>query len=167
MKASQILSTVGLAAVSLGQTPPGFTPSVETKLEVIFGTKAVSTPGDSFTIAGKVDGFNSSTTSTYLHTVIRDFAPAAEADANGVYPLTTQQTGPVTWFGPMPPAENPPRAHRYTNLIWEQPDGTGWTIPQSASSMLQTQRFGFNVASFQTAAALEDPISAVWFNVTG
>ncbi|KAI1255746.1 hypothetical protein MGN70_002486 [Eutypa lata] len=187
MKVSQIISTAGLAAVSLAQTPPGFTPSVETKLEVIFGTKAVATPGDAFTKTetaqqpsiGTTTTLNgtaylwmmidldASTTMTYLHTVIRDFAPAAEADANGVYPLTTQQTGPVTWFGPAPPAENPPRPHRYTNLIWEQPDGTGWAIPQSASSMMQAQKFGFNVANFQTAAGLEDPISAVWFNVTG
>ena len=54
MKVSQIISTASLAAVSLAQTPPGFTPSVETKLEVIFGSKAVATPGDAFTKTGKI-----------------------------------------------------------------------------------------------------------------
>lgn len=37
----------------MAQTPPGFAPSVETKLEVIFGSKAVTTPGESFTKTGK------------------------------------------------------------------------------------------------------------------
>ena len=55
MKASQIISTAGLAAVSLAQTPPGFTPSVETKLEVTFGTKTVSEPGEAFTRPGEHD----------------------------------------------------------------------------------------------------------------
>ena len=53
MKASQILSTAGLAAVALAQTPPGFTPSVETKLEVTFGSKRVSEPGEAFTRPGE------------------------------------------------------------------------------------------------------------------
>ena len=53
MKASQILSTAGLAAVALAQTPPGFTPSVETKLEVTFGSKRVSEPGEAFTKPGE------------------------------------------------------------------------------------------------------------------
>ena len=102
-----------------------------------------------------------------MHTVIRDFAPSAEADANGVYGLTSQQSGPVAWFPPMPPAENPPHPHRYTNLLWEQPGGAAWAMPQPAASMLQSQKLGLNVQQFQTAAGLDDPISAVWFNVTG
>ncbi|RYP69579.1 hypothetical protein DL771_006016 [Monosporascus sp. 5C6A] len=192
MKASQILSTAVLAAVSLAQTPPGFTPSVTAKLEVIFGTKAVSEPGLSLTrqdlkTAHDRDGHPSerdclsvdadcSTNfanpgagqpATYLHTVIRDFAPSASPDAGGVYALRTTQTGPVAWFPPMPPAQNPPHPHRYTNLLWEQPGGSGWAIPQSAGSMMQSQKLGFNVANFQTAAGLQNPVAAVWFNVTG
>ncbi|RYP48106.1 hypothetical protein DL768_005959 [Monosporascus sp. mg162] len=196
MKASQILSTAVLAGVSLAQTPPGFTPSVEAKLEVIFGTKAVSEPGLSLTrqetsrqpTIGTTTPLNGTAylwmlidldastnfanpgagqPATYLHTVIRDFAPSTSPDANGVYVLQSSQTGPVAWFPPMPPAQNPPHPHRYTNLLWEQPGGRGWTIPQSAGSMLQTQKLGFNVTAFQTAAALQDPVAAVWFNVTG
>ena len=84
-----------------------------------------------------------------------------------MYGLTSTQSGPVAWFPPMPPAENPPHPHRYTNLLWEQPGGTGWTLPQPAASMLQSQKLGLNVAEFQTAAGLDDPVGAVWFNVTG
>ncbi|RYO86114.1 hypothetical protein DL764_009052 [Monosporascus ibericus] len=196
MKASQILSTAVLAAVSLAQTPPGFTPSVEEKLEVIFGTKAVSEPGLSLTrqetsrqptigTATPLNGtaylwmlidLDASTNfanpgagqpATYLHTVIRDFAPSTSPNAGGVYVLQSSQTGPVAWFPPMPPAQNPPHPHRYTNLLWEQPGGRGWAIPQRAGNMLQMQKLGFDVAAFQTAAELEDPVAAVWFNVTG
>ncbi|RYP22114.1 hypothetical protein DL765_001873 [Monosporascus sp. GIB2] len=212
MKISQILSTIGLAAVSLAQTPPGFTPSVETKLEVIFGNKAVSEPGLSFTRqetsrqptigtttpltgtaylwmmidldalpptpekANAILAPSSSTNlanpgagqpATYLHTVIRDFAPSTSPDASGVYVLQSSQTGPVSWFPPMPPAENPPHPHRYTNLLWEQPGGRAWAIPQGAGNMMQTQKLGFNVSAFQTAAGLANPVRAVWFNVTG
>ncbi len=59
MKASQIISMAGLAAVSLGQTPPGFSPSVEEKLEVTFGSKTVSTPGVAFTKIGEHGEFKS------------------------------------------------------------------------------------------------------------
>lgn len=44
MKVSSILSALALAGVSVAQSPSGFTPAVEQKLEVTFGTKTV-TPG--------------------------------------------------------------------------------------------------------------------------
>lgn len=44
MKGASILSALALASVSAAQTPAGFTPAVEQKLEVTFGTKSV-TPG--------------------------------------------------------------------------------------------------------------------------
>lgn len=44
MKGSSIFSALALAGVSVAQTPSGFTPAVEQKLEVTFGTKSV-TPG--------------------------------------------------------------------------------------------------------------------------
>ena len=47
-----LTSTLFLAAFGLAQTPVGFTPKVDAKLEIIFGTKAVNTPGTSLTKAG-------------------------------------------------------------------------------------------------------------------
>lgn len=44
MKGSGILSALALASFSAAQTPAGFEPVVEQKLEVAFGTKSV-TPG--------------------------------------------------------------------------------------------------------------------------
>ena len=43
--------------MSLAQTPPGFAPSVEDKLEVTFGTKAVTEPGLALTKAGVYHDF--------------------------------------------------------------------------------------------------------------
>jgi hypothetical protein len=47
-----IASALLLAGVVLAQTPPGFEPEVKDKLEIVFDSKAVETPGASFTKAG-------------------------------------------------------------------------------------------------------------------
>ncbi|ORY57521.1 phosphatidylethanolamine-binding protein [Pseudomassariella vexata] len=103
--------------------------------------------------------------STYLHTVIRDFKATGQTTSSGIYTLSSTATGPVSWFGPAPGAENPPHPHRYTNLLWEQP--ANWVIPQAANTQLQNQKLGFNVEDFIQAAGLSVPIAANYFNVTG
>ncbi|XDG02524.1 hypothetical protein ABKA04_002139 [Annulohypoxylon sp. FPYF3050] len=192
MKGSSIFSTLALAGVSAAQTPSGFTPVVEQKLEVTFGTKSV-TPGLAFAktetsrqptigLNGTAEGtyiwmlidLDASTNfinpgagqpTTYLHTVIRDFKASGTASADGITTLTSTSNQPVAWFAPAPPAENPPHPHRYTNLLWEQPEN--WQIPAAANQMLQSQKTGFNVPNFITAAGLENPIAANYFNVSG
>ncbi|KAI1098276.1 PEBP-like protein [Jackrogersella minutella] len=192
MKGSSIISVLALAGVSAAQTPEGFTPVVEQKLEVTFGTKSV-TPGLAFAktetsaqpkigLNGTVSGsyvwmlidLDASTNfvnpsqgqpTTYLHTVIRDFKASGSASADGVTTLTSTVNTPVAWFAPAPPPESPPHPHRYTNLLWEQPEN--WQIPAAAAQMLQSQKTGFNVPNFITAAGLEVPIAANYFNVTG
>ncbi len=47
-----LISLTLLAGLSSAQTPDGFDPKVTAHLDVIFGTKAVSTPGASLTKAG-------------------------------------------------------------------------------------------------------------------
>lgn len=47
-----LISTLFLAGPVSAQTPPGFTPEVTAKLDIIFGTKAVESPGASLTRAG-------------------------------------------------------------------------------------------------------------------
>ncbi|KAI3325188.1 PEBP-like protein [Xylariaceae sp. AK1471] len=193
MKTSNILSALLLAGVSSAQTPVGFTPSVTQKLEVTFGTKNIATPGQPMAktdtsrqptigLSSAANGtyiwmlidLDASTNfanpragqqATYLHTVLRDFKASGTPSTAGVTTLTTKATGPVAWFAPAPPAENPPHPHRYTNLLWEQP--ANWQIPSAANTMLQNGRVGFNVSNFQTAAGLSAPIAANYFNVTG
>ncbi|KAI1080790.1 PEBP-like protein [Whalleya microplaca] len=193
MKSSNVFSALLLTGISSAQTPAGFEPAVEQKLEITFGTKAVSEPGLALTkaettrqptigLSGEAAGtylwmmidLDASTNFqnpsagqavTYLHTVIQDFKASGSASADGVNTLTSTATGPVAWFNPMPGAENPPHPHRYTNLLWEQPED--WALPTAANSMLQQQKVGFSVLEFITAAGLSTPIAANYFNVTG
>lgn len=48
---------LALPALVYSQTPPGFTPSTTSRLEVTYGTKSITTPGTSFTKAGQLSPF--------------------------------------------------------------------------------------------------------------
>ncbi|KAI0598836.1 phosphatidylethanolamine-binding protein [Biscogniauxia sp. FL1348] len=185
-----------LAGLSAAQTPEGFEPAVEAKLDVTFGTKAVETPGTALTKAETAQrptiafsgaaadksylwmmiDIDASTNfanpsagqpATYLHTVLRDFTTAGDGTT-----LATTASGPVAWFAPAPAAESPPHPHRYTNLLWEQPSSpssssSSWAVPAAAASMLQSQKLGFDVPAFVEAAGLGAPVAANYFNVSG
>jgi len=45
---------LALPGLVYSQTPPGFTPSTTSRLEVTYGTKSITTPGTSFTKAGQL-----------------------------------------------------------------------------------------------------------------
>lgn len=53
MYLSSSLLIVALAGFAQAQTPSNFTPQVNTKLEVIFNSTMVNTPGQTLTKAGK------------------------------------------------------------------------------------------------------------------
>ncbi|KAK7943709.1 uncharacterized protein PG986_012822 [Apiospora aurea] len=187
MKFSGIYALAVLAGLSAAQTPDGFEPQVTPHLDVIFGSKEV-TPGMSLTksaraptiglkaqpngtyvwmmIGRSTNPFNpkQGKPATYLHTVLRDFKASGQKTDSGVYTLTTRATGPVAWRRLLR-RRIPPHPHRYTHLLWEQPEN--WVIPQAAQTQLQTGKTAFNVPAFQKAAGLSAPIAGNYFNQTG
>ena len=52
MQIKALASAVLLAGLTSAQTPEGFVPKVSAHLDVLFGTNAVSPPGESLTKAG-------------------------------------------------------------------------------------------------------------------
>ncbi|KAK4240934.1 phosphatidylethanolamine-binding protein 4 [Achaetomium macrosporum] len=192
---STIVSALLLAGVVSAQTPAGFVPEVKDKLEIIFGSKAVETPGASFTRAetarqptigtsdapltgpsylwmmiGKPANFQNPSSGprrTNLHALVTGFKPSESTTINttgGIYyPLTPPSgtSGPVSYVGPAPPAENPPHAHRYVSLLYET--AAGFAVSRSQVG----QTLGFNLAEFVGKVGLGTPVRAGYFNVTG
>jgi len=98
-----------------------------------------------------------------LHALLQDWKPSAAA-TGGITTLTTTATGPASYMGPAPPAENPPHPHKYVELLYEQP--ANFAVPSAQRSAVQS-RMGFNLATFSTAAGLGVPIAANYWQVTG
>lgn len=96
--------------------------------------------------------------------MLTGFTSSATADSDGVYVLTTTATGPKAYIGPQPPKETPPFPHTYVQLLYEV--GSSFSVPSSQNSQIQTG-LGFDLAKFATAASLQDPIAANYYNVTG
>jgi phosphatidylethanolamine-binding protein len=100
---------------------------------------------------------------TNLHAMISGFK-AGTTTADGVHTLTSTATTPKAYVGPGPPPETPPYAHRYVNLIFEEP--AGFAVPASEAAQIRAG-IGFDLAKFTTAAGLKAPIAANYLNVTG
>jgi phosphatidylethanolamine-binding protein len=95
--------------------------------------------------------------------MISGYTSAAAADAAGVYVLkTADETKPAAYMGPAPPAENPPYAHNYIELLYLQP--AGWAPPASLGN-----RFGITDAEKYLDGLKfgAPPVAANFFNVTG
>ncbi|KAK1760382.1 phosphatidylethanolamine-binding protein [Echria macrotheca] len=178
-----------LAGLASAQTPPGFSPAVTERLDLVFGTKVVTVPGTSLTkaetakqpVLGTTDVVLNGTylwmmidqdvpanfqnpsagaRRTNLHAMISGFKSSGET-SNGVHTLTSTSAGPVAYTGPAPPAEKPPYAHRYVSLLYE----TSSTFAVTKTQVGQT--FGFDLAAFVKTVGLGQPIRGNYFNVTG
>lgn len=84
------------------------------------------------------------------------------ASSSGALTSKTLEEAPATYIGPAPPPENPAKPHRYTQLLFEQPDD--FEVPASQAQAVQ-QRRGFDIEAFMTAAGLSAPIQANFYNV--
>ncbi|KAK4646045.1 hypothetical protein QC761_206895 [Podospora bellae-mahoneyi] len=188
------LAATLFAGLVSAQTPVGFTPAVEAKLEVIYGTKATIEPGTRFTktetarqpTIGTSDvalngtyvwlliapnspsnfqNPSSGPRRTNLHALITGFKFSGQTVSvagvsNPIYTLTSSSTGPITYVGPSPPAENPPYAHKYVSLLYETPEGFTVTRQQVG------QTFGFNLTTFvDTVGLTAAPVRASYISV--
>ena len=97
---------------------------------------------------------------TNLHAMVTGFKSTGQKTGD-VNTLASTATGPVRYVGPAPPAENPPYAHRYVNLVFET--NATFTVPQSYVQ----QTLGFDLPAFVKKTGLGPPVRGNWFNVTG
>lgn len=77
--------------------------------------------------------------------------------------MRRHDTTPKPYIRPDPPAENPPYAHRYVELLYPQPDD--FEVPASQISAIN-RGIGFNLTAFAMEAVLASPLKANWFTVT-
>ncbi|KAK0667063.1 phosphatidylethanolamine-binding protein [Cercophora samala] len=191
--ASALAATLFAGLVS-AQTPAGFTPAVEARLEVIYGTKATIEPGTRFTkaetarqptigtsdvalngtyvwllidldVPSNFQNPSSGPRRTNLHALITGFESSGQTVSvagvsSPVHTLTSSSTGPITYVGPSPPAENPPYAHKYVSLLYETP--AGFTVTRQQVG----QTFGFNLTTFVETVGLKTaPVRASYLSV--
>ena len=77
-------------------------------------------------------------------------------------PLSTNNTAAIASYrGPAPPAELPPRPHRYIQLLFAQPQD--FTLPEAFSMFNSQNRSGFDIARFATEANLGPVLAANYF----
>ncbi|KAF2191946.1 PEBP-like protein [Zopfia rhizophila CBS 207.26] len=184
------LLLAALVGVSRAQTPEGFTPSVETKLDVMFNGTVLNTPGQQLTKAGtasqpQIAVADANTEDTFMFVMIDLDVPPAEgsterrtllhAMATG-FRVTQQQTtgtganllvssdqGPATYIGPSPPATDTV-PHRYVELLFQQPEN----LQVQAADFANTQdRINFDIEAFIQENELSEPIAANFFTVNG
>lgn len=180
-----------LAAVVQAQTPPGFVPEVQTKLEVMFNATPVATPGQMLTKAATENqpriALSSNlvdSTETYmlvmldldlppvngsterrslLHAMITDFKATQQQVAGSSMLLASTASGPASYIPPGPPATDT-QAHRYVELLFEQPDD--FNVQASDFTSVE-DRLDFDIATFMTANDVDAPIAANYFAVDG
>lgn len=107
---------------------------------------------------------------TDMGTFLHWFQPNLVADSNGnlTVDVTTQNASTAvgaSYIYPQPPAEN--FAHLYVILLYQQPPN--WAVPSNYSTINPpsdiTARLGFDIADFQRASGLSDPIGTNFFRV--
>ncbi len=73
-------------------------------------------PYDTYWLSSSPGASSGGARRTLLHAMIQDFKPSGSGGT-----LTSSATGPTSYMGPAPPPETPAHAHRYVELLYEQP----------------------------------------------
>ncbi|CAO2649085.1 Nn.00g100340.m01.CDS01 [Neocucurbitaria sp. VM-36] len=183
MKLTAALSSLLLVVPAFAQsTPSDFNPVANSTLDVYYGTQYIS-PGlvvkksvtqkapvigvTGATLTGKyllamidIDGSSNGKTTTVLHALLQDYAPSGTTQ-NGTAILTTKATGPSSYFGPAPPAGQPP-THRYVFLLHAQP--ANFAVP-AAHQQAVSSRFAIDWPKFIKDAGLSAPLYGNYLQV--
>ncbi|KAH7396301.1 phosphatidylethanolamine-binding protein [Pyrenochaeta sp. MPI-SDFR-AT-0127] len=183
-----VAAVVGLAQA---QTPPGFKPQVNTKLEIAFNSTSVSTPGQMLSKAATasqpriaVASAKNNASDTFVYVMLDLDVPGEGKNAtrrvllhamNIGYKATQQKTngsatvlastekGPASYLPPGPPATDT-MAHRYVQLLFQQP--ANFNVKASDFADIKA-RINFDIDSFGAKNGLGTPIAANYFRVDG
>lgn len=173
------------------QTPKGFTPAVNTKLELFFNSTSVKTPGELLPKATTMDEpkiailrSNMSASDTFmfvmmdldvppeqgktarrvlLHAMNTGFKATQQNISGAGTILASKQKGPAMYLPPGPPATDTV-AHRYVQLLFKEPAKLNVQATDFANT---TGRFNFDINKFMKDNKLDMPIAGNFFMVDG
>jgi len=89
------------------------------------------------------------------HMIANDMIPTGNATQGGFFALTNTSQAITDFISPSPPAG----AHRYTILVYNQPDG----FDNQQLVNANTSRLNFNLTMFAQQTGLGDPIGGTFF----
>lgn len=118
-------------------------------------------PPEAKPIRPDIDVLQNGRRTTVLHALLQDYTPSGQVQ-NGTNVLTTRATTPSSYFGPAPPAENPPHPHNYVFVLHAQP--ANFAVPAAHRQAVQS-RFGIDWPKFITDAGLSAPLYANYIQV--
>lgn len=70
----------------------------------------------------------------------------------------------MAYVAPAPPAETPKYAHKYVQVLFQQP--AGFAVPSSQTAAVK-KGIGFNITSFVADAKLAPPVRGNYFTEAG
>ncbi|KAF1935411.1 PEBP-like protein [Clathrospora elynae] len=191
MYTSTSLFVAALVGFAQAQTPSGFKPQVDTKLDVIFNSTMVNTAGQQISKAAvasqpqialasgmvsasetymfvmldlDVPPANGNTTRRVLLHAMKTGLKATKQKLSGKATLlVSAEKGPAPYLPPSPPATDTV-AHRYVQLLFQQPA----SLSVKASDFDGSQaRVNFDIASFMSKNGVSEPVAANFFRVDG
>ncbi|KAF2826823.1 PEBP-like protein [Ophiobolus disseminans] len=181
-----------LGSIACAQTTPQrFTPATSAKLEVVFNSTAVNTPGQllSKTTTSTqpqiaLSNVQSTQNETYmfimldldvppqgsstkrrvlLHALTTGFKATQQRITGSGTLLASPQKGPAMYIPPGPPATDT-IAHRYVELLFRQPANLNVQASDFANI---TGRFNFDVVKFMAENQVGAPVAGNFFTVDG
>ncbi|KAF1918703.1 phosphatidylethanolamine-binding protein [Ampelomyces quisqualis] len=188
---SLVVAALASCAIGQAQTPQGFTPSVNTKLEVFFNSNSVKTPGELLSKATTttepqlaISSAAGNLSDTYvfvmldldvppqqgsterrvlLHAMNTGFKATQQTLSGAGTLLASNSKGPAAYLPPGPPA-NDTVAHRYVQLLFREPA----TLEVQAADFANINgRFNFDIQSFMQNNNLGEPVAGNFFMVDG